>query len=886
MASFDLNKKIEKPRKKITSKTVGIILLVICSIAFVALFTGLISFLRYFLLGVMGLFAYPFFLTLFVVALALINNKKYVLSKKYVLYISLAVISLLAIINLAILGKPNIGFFEYLGLSYSFQLTAGGILIGLLVAPFLYLLGLAGALVIFSISLIIFVALIVDYLHYVKRNAKSVLVETAKKREASEKEKPMKLEPVLEEVKIVPQDEAEEKEKEEFNVFLNAQVEENKAELLAKQKLGLVEGYDALEEEKKGEIKEKSIREHLLTPPKIDMSKYHHAEDYNIATKSEIKENVQELKKNEIFTTPNFTTPYSSKEEEIKPIIEENVAHAENILKSTISEEINSVEIQDNKKPEESEVHQSEIQPQEVKKPKHERNFVQFQIDGTEKKKQQELPRNVYRKPPSYIRPPLDLLDTVSVDLSTLNEDVVGKREKLENVLEEFNIPAKVIGVVVGPAVTRYELEMPPGITVKKVTAHADDIALALASKGGIRIEAPIPGKSAVGIEVPNEKIATVGLKEVINSKEFINNRNPLAFALGKDISGNMRLCNLAKMPHLLVAGATNSGKSVCLNCILISLLYKTSPEDLRFILIDPKRVEFSMYNGLPHLMLPNVITEADKALNAFNWAINEMERRFGLFQETRTRNLEEYNNLPDVISGEKKKLPMIIIMVDELADLIMCNKKEIEEKIMRLAQKARAAGIHLILATQRPSVDVITGTIKANFPSRIAFAVTSFQDSRTILDQGGAENLLGRGDMLYAPVDAAEPSRIQGAFVSGEEVYKVVEFVKDNNPSDFDEEVESKILTAHKAGGGIDDDEDGAGYDPLLPQALKMFIQNGQASISVIQRRFLVGYPRAARIVDQMEKANYISPQDGSKPRSVYLTMEQFEQIFGTNVG
>ena len=884
MASFDLNKKIEKPKRRITSKAVGIILLVICSIAFISLFTGLISFLRYFFLGVMGLFAYPFFLTLFVVGLALINNKKYVLSKKYILYICLAVVSLLAIINLAILGRPDIGFFEYLGLSYTFQLTAGGILIGLIVAPFLYTIGLAGALVVYSIALIVFVALIIDYLHYVKRNAKSVLVETARKREVKENEKPLKLQPVLEEVKIVsqePQDEAEEKEKEEFNVFLNAQVEENKAELLAKQKLGLVEGYDALEEEKKGEqIKEKSIREHLLTPPKIDMSKYHHAEDYNIAPRSEITENVQELKKSEIFTTPNFTTSYN-KEQDMKPIIEENVAHAENILKSSINEEQN-VEV---KEPYEDLTPQPEP-VQEVKKPKHERNFVQFQIDGTEKKKEQELPRNVYRKPPSYIRPPLDLLDTVSVDLSTLNEDVVGKREKLENVLEQFNIPAKVIGVVVGPAVTRYELEMPPGITVKKVTAHADDIALALASKGGIRIEAPIPGKSAVGIEVPNEKIATVGLKEVINSKEFYSNKNPLAFALGKDIAGNIRLCNLAKMPHLLVAGATNSGKSVCLNGILISLIYKTSPEDLRFILIDPKRVEFSMYNGLPHLMLPNVITEADKAINAFNWAINEMERRFGLFQETRARNLEEYNNLPEVISGEKKKLPMIIIMVDELADLIMCNKKEIEEKIMRLAQKARAAGIHLILATQRPSVDVITGTIKANFPSRIAFSVTSFQDSRTILDQGGAENLLGRGDMLYAPVDAAEPSRIQGAYVSGEEVYKVVEFVKDNNPGDFDEEVESKILTVHKTGGGAEGDDDGAGYDPLLPQALKMFIQNGQASISVIQRRFLVGYPRAARIVDQMEKANYISPQDGSKPRSVYLTMEQFEQIFGTNVG
>ena len=858
MASFNLNEKYEKPKKKVSAKAVGIILLVVSSIAFVALFTNLVGFLKYFLLGIMGLFAYPFFLTMFAIGLAFINNKKYVMSAKYIVYLSLALVALLSIINIIILGRPELNFFEYLGYGYSYQLTAGGFLITLLTAPFVYTIGVAGGLVVYAILLVVSVALVVDYLYYVKNNAKKVLVETAKQ------EKKVKIEhfKIQEETKdeIKSEEDFDEKEKDEFNVFLNSQVQSN-AELIAKQKLGLVEGYTPLQEEPTN--KEKSIREHLLTPPKIDMSRYHHSET-SFAPKTEIEGNISELKKEDTLITPNNVTLEPVKEKIPEPV-SDNVRVAESLLKSTMQEEKPPV--------------------QEYKKPKHERTFAQLEIDGAEKNRHHEQPKNVYRKPPSYIKPTLDLLDTVSVDLSTLNEDVVGKRIKLENVLSQFNIPAKVIGVVVGPAVTRYELEMPPGITVKKVTAHADDIALALASKGGIRIEAPIPGKSAVGIEVPNEKIATVGLKEIINSKEFYSNKSPLAFALGKDISGSIRTCNLTKMPHLLVAGATNSGKSVCLNSILISLIYRTSPDDLRFILIDPKRVEFSMYNGLPHLMLPNVITEADKALNAFNWAINEMERRFGLFQETRTRNLEEYNNLPDVISGNMKKLPMIIIMVDELADLIMCNKKEIEEKIMRLAQKARAAGIHLILATQRPSVDVITGTIKANFPSRIAFAVTSFQDSRTILDQGGAENLLGRGDMLYAPVDAAEPSRIQGCYVSGEEVYKVVEFVKENNPTDFDDEVGTKILADSRA-GGLDGEPDTVGYDPLLPQALKMFIENGQASISVIQRRFLVGYPRAARIVDQMEKANYISPQDGSKPRSVYLTMDQFEQIFGNNVG
>ena len=424
---------------------------------------------------------------------------------------------------------------------------------------------------------------------------------------------------------------------------------------------------------------------------------------------------------------------------------------------------------------------------------------------------------------------------------------------------------------------------MPPGISVKKILAHSDDIALALAAKGDIRIEAPIPGKSAVGVEVPNEQIATVSMREILESPEFINAKSPLTFALGKDIAGSVKVCNLQKMPHLIVAGATNSGKSVCLNAIIISLIYKTSPDDVKLILVDPKRVEFSMYNQIPHLLIPNVITESDKAINAFSWAVNEMERRYNIFSEDKVRNLDEYNMLEGVKSGEKEKLPFIVIIVDEMADLMMTAKKEAEEKIMRLAQKARAAGIHLILATQRPSVDVITGTIKANFPSRIAFSVTSFQDSRTILDQGGAEKLLGKGDMLYAPCDAAEPRRIQGCFVSGKEVEDIVEFVKQNNEVDFDSQIEIDMNTPqNKSGSTAEGAGHDDGFDSLMPEALKLVIENGQASISLIQRRLVVGYPRAARIIDQMERANFISGSDGSKPRTVYITMEKYEELFG----
>ena len=339
-------------------------------------------------------------------------------------------------------------------------------------------------------------------------------------------------------------------------------------------------------------------------------------------------------------------------------------------------------------------------------------------------------------------------------------------------------------------------------------------------------------------------------------------------------------------MPHLLVAGSTGSGKSVCLNAVILSLIYKTSPDDVRLILIDPKQVEFSIYNGLPHLLIPNVITDSDKALNALNWAVNEMERRYSLFKNTRTKDIIEYCNTSDVLEGRAEKIPYIVIIIDELADLLMTAKKDVEEKIARLAQKARAAGIHLILATQRPSVDVITGTMKNNFTSRITFKLMSFADSKTILDQGGAEKLLGRGDMLYKPSDASEPRRIQGCYVTGGEVANIVDFVKENNSEyDYDDKVETQIMNPPRQdimGAANGEPANDTGFDPLMPQALKCVIENGQASISMLQRRLVIGYPRAARIIDQMQEKNFISPQEGSKPRSVLITMEEYEELFG----
>jgi S-DNA-T family DNA segregation ATPase FtsK/SpoIIIE len=483
-----------------------------------------------------------------------------------------------------------------------------------------------------------------------------------------------------------------------------------------------------------------------------------------------------------------------------------------------------------------------------------------------------------------YIKPPIELLQNNSTYTGKIDDYIKENISVLEKVLYDFKTPAKVIGVCKGPAVTRYELQMPQGISVKRISERADDIAYAMASNGKVRIETHIPGKQAVAIEIPNHSIEIVSLKEIIESREFANHPSPLSFALGKDITGKNIIADLMTMPHLLVAGATNSGKSSCLNAIITSLIFKASPADVRLILIDPKRVEFTSYRGLPHLLIENPITESEHALNAFEWAIEEAEKRFELFVDYKVRDIHEFNALSIVQNGDVEKLPFIVMVVDELADLMLQAKRDFEDRIRIIAQKSRAAGIHLVLATQRPSVDIITGTIKANLPSRIAFAVTSIADSKTILDQGGAEMLLGRGDMLYAPIDKPEPIRVQGAYVTNQEVFDVVDFVKENNPSDFDEEIEKLIFNTSAA------DNNGvtvANYveeaDPNLANIVRMFIELGQASTTLIQRRFRYGYAKAARIMDQLELKKYISAFDGTnKPRKVFITPEQFEEEFG----
>ena len=469
-----------------------------------------------------------------------------------------------------------------------------------------------------------------------------------------------------------------------------------------------------------------------------------------------------------------------------------------------------------------------------------------------------------------YVFPSMDLLN-INSKLKLKNEDkkdLIENANKLEETLSNFGVEAKVVQVTKGPSVTRFELQPSPGVKVSKIVNLQDDIALGLAANG-VRMEAPIPGKAAIGIEVPNKKQSPVFLREVLDSKEFTNTNKNLAFALGKDITGKCIVGDLSKMPHMLIAGATGSGKSVCINSLIISLLYKYSPEQVKLLMVDPKVVELSVYNGIPHLLIP-VVTDPKKAAGALNWAVNEMNKRYNLFSQMKVKNIESYNKLFDK-DEIKEKLPYIVVIVDELADLMMACPNDVEDYICRLAQMARAAGMHLIIATQRPSVDVITGVIKANIPSRVSFAVSSGADSRTILDQVGAEKLLGRGDMLYYPIGENKPIRVQGAFISEEEVENVVEFIKKSHENmDYSEDILNHINNEVATESIITNDG-----DELLEEAIKIVVEYKQASTSFIQRKLRVGFNRASRIMDELEERGVISEKDGSKPRQVLIEKE-----------
>lgn len=505
-----------------------------------------------------------------------------------------------------------------------------------------------------------------------------------------------------------------------------------------------------------------------------------------------------------------------------------------------------------------------------------------------EKKELSDVSAGIYQadstKPSSYIRPPITMLEAGKRLNPAIEADELQTNGRiLVETLKSFGVQTKILDICRGPTVTRYELQPAAGVKISKITNLSDDLAMNLAATG-VRIEAPIPGKAAVGIEVPNKTKSIVRMRELIESNSFSAAKSKLAVALGRDIAGQVVVADLAKMPHILIAGTTGSGKSVCINSLIVSTLYKSNPDEVRFLMIDPKVVELGIYNGIPHLLVP-VVTDPRKAAGALGWAVNEMLNRYKMFAANNVRDLEGYNSLAETMGFKDEddqpmpKMPQIVIIIDELSDLMMAAPNEVEDAICRLAQMARAAGMHLVVATQRPSVDVVTGLIKANIPSRIAFAVSSAVDSRTVLDGGGAEKLLGQGDMLFAPVGASKPLRVQGCYVSDAEIESIVEFVKKSYTNEYDdsviEEIErNAVLDNSKNAGGRDSEES---TDPMMEDAIKCVIEAGQASTSLLQRRLRLGYARAGRLVDEMEQMGIVGPHEGSKPRQVLMTYAQW---------
>lgn len=913
------NPKKEKPIKQAKQRkpiNKWWIVLAISSIVFIVCCLPS-NFVKNLFLGIFGLLVYPINLMLMFFSVMFLSKKTYQVKKKYIVYLSVCLCLIWLLFHLTmslVLHIPTSSYGEYLKATYSAKYTAGGLLFGLISYPLVKILTIVGAYIFTLILLAVFVGLIVDYFSVSKN-----LAQTEKKSKFN-----------FDEIEQFNFDE-QPKEKE--------LTEEEKTKIIAKQKLGLEKAESNVisssmpnyEINLKSD-KPMSKKDYILTPvspviPPDDTTKVFNSkkpvnqtnnfeeikpiESQDIYANPEEKRYGKEPNKelDDLFVDDNedlsqYETAFETDGtiEEQNEDIEQETENEQDYSEQEYDEQLetdNAEEIEQVDIDLDSQDYVDEYIPNKMENDlgptidmeRHNNTAVdisKFNLPNQVKKTIVEEKNPVEEKVqkldiPPYVAPPADLLNYIETTTRITDEELQDNIDRLEQVLEDFKVPAKVNNVQVGPAVTRYELTMPRGISVNKIAQMSDDIAMTLASNGAIRVEAPIPGKNSVGVEVPNAQVSPVSLRELIDSEEFKKRVNPLSFVLGKDINGDIVFCNLDKMPHVLVAGSTGSGKSVCLNTMLLSMCYKAGPEDLRLILVDPKMVEFTTYNGLPHLLIPEVITGKDMTINALDWAIKEMERRYALFAKNHVNGIGDFNKLDIVKNKIESKLPFIVIVIEELADLMLEAKREIEDKIAKLAAKARAAGIHLVLATQRPSVDVITGTVKANLPSRIAFALTNYMDSKTVLDGGGAEKLLGKGDMLFKPQDKPEPRRVQGAYVSNEEIAKVVEYIKDHNRPVYDDATGNSIRNPHKEKpSGDSEGVRNMEFDPVLKEALRMFIQTKQASGSMISRRYSVGFNRAGRIMDQMEQAGFIGAQEGSKPRQVLITMEEYKAIFG----
>ena len=834
--------------------------------------------ISHFCFGLMGMMAYLFPVIFFVGAAFILINKTNRLAYKKMAAVLVMFLFMCATAQLLTDGyMSGTTLMDYFNLSADYK-TGGGLIGGALCISITSAFGTAGGIVIIILvyivcliiitqrSLLDFVTMLVIRILDLVKNGRAQYMEGQPERQMrrqvrAQQRKQLREERREEKIRKLEEEIAAEGEEDFLDNEEDFLLDPKEAKNM--KKAGFLEGT-RLTEPKSQKNKKKSGKPSKKAAVSADAD-----EPDNLSDVSEEMDEVQPEENEEFSPAMDFQIQRADELTDVPADDKENIEeNTEDDTESDVEEE------------EVPPFQQEKAQRQPSKNPKSSEAEIQNGIVSI----QHEISQKEAAEKKEYRFPPLNLLKRGSGKSQGDTDAHLRKTaQKLQEVLHNFGVNVTVTNVSCGPTVTRYELQPEMGVKVSKIVGLADDIKLNLATPD-IRIEAPIPGKAAVGIEVPNKENSTVMLRDLLQSEEFQKAKSRLSFAVGKDIAGKTVVTDIAKMPHLLIAGATGSGKSVCINTLIVSILYKAKPEEVKLIMIDPKVVELSVYNGIPHLFIP-VVTDPKKAAGALNWAVTEMTNRYNTFAEYGVRNLSEYNRKIETMHFTEEqprpdKMPQIVIIVDELADLMMVAPGEVEDAICRLAQLARAAGIHLIIATQRPSVNVITGLIKANMPSRIAFSVSSGVDSRTILDMNGAEKLLGKGDMLFYPQGYQKPARLQGAFVSDEEVSQVVEFLADKNPGvQYDQQIEQQVNSPGSAAGGAGEDR-----DVHFEEAGKFIIEKEKASIGMLQRMFKIGFNRAARIMDQLCDAGVVGPEEGTKPRKVLMSMEQFENYIENN--
>lgn len=841
-----------------------------------------------------GMFGYASYIigpSMIYIAVLISANRPAKTVRHGIIALSLLALMISAAVQIFVVGEPDSdNFFDFFADLYvaGYEFRGGGIL-ALFIGEPLLLLGQVGASIIIILLALVFFLIVskitvADFVHKIGdpiKKTKDKAVEHHKRRIeeralAEEEFERMEQERLLAEI----EEEVAEKENVERLKRIAKTIDEDvkKSEITPD-----AAGKTIPHEEKKPETP------NILQDQAEDSKEYMRAlQDFIMEKNKAVLEADEEQKKDPLEDTDGELVPileainkFNEEHTHTEPIKEIINAPVENISTSDEAElpfDINDVVQQEAPKPRDTSI----VSPVE-KKPTaaviETKPTAQSVICKNNESSSQVKLSEVYTLPPVTLLNPIEN----KIAQQDIDSEIQKNSDTLVETLKSFGVQTKIVGVSRGPSVTRYELQPAPGVKISKITNLVDDIALNLAA-AGVRIEAPIPNKAAVGIEVPNKQKDTVYFRELVDNTEFKKSFDKkLETVLGKDIGGNMVTCNVAKMPHLLIAGTTGSGKSVCVNSIIMSILMKSTPEDVRLIMVDPKKVEFMMYNGIPHLLIP-VVTDAKKAAGALAWAVNEMLNRYKLFSENNVRDFGGYNELAKDPSSGLKKMSHIVIFIDELADLMMASPKDVEDSIVRLAQMARAAGMHLVIATQRPTVNVVTGLIKANIPSRIALMVASQMDSRVILDAGGAEKLLGNGDMLYMPVGMPKPVRVQGCYVSDKEVERVVEFIKQTFAAEYDESIMEEIerqtemvSSGDGKGSGSSSDGDIDDTDEKLEEAIELVVEAGVASTSSLQRALKLGYGRAARLIDTMEKMGVVGPFEGSKPRQVLMTKQEW---------